>query len=197
MRLRRQKGAVALEALLSLVLLFVIFYAMWSTAQVIYQQSRLNTSVQLAAQAGLLEYNRTVSRGGSGAVFGGGADPEAQASSIATAVFEENFCINETMIGGIQGDTAKDKCDLTDSDGDPSDFQIVFECAQTPGSQSWESNCQTGGRENTRALRAVAGAKSEQNWILADIASFGFSLSQKTLYLSAESTSYAYSAEDQ
>ena len=48
--LREDGGSAALEALLSIMIMFVAFYALWGVTVIIYNQSQITTASQLAAQ---------------------------------------------------------------------------------------------------------------------------------------------------
>jgi hypothetical protein len=63
-RLADEGGAVALEALLSLMLMVIALYAMWGAAVIVYDQSKAITGVQSASQGALLVYDRSTYRGG-------------------------------------------------------------------------------------------------------------------------------------
>jgi hypothetical protein len=55
---KKQSGSIAIEALASLLLLFIAVYSMWGVSVFIYNQSRISTATQLAAQAGIIVANR-------------------------------------------------------------------------------------------------------------------------------------------
>jgi Flp pilus assembly protein TadG len=58
--LKKRSGSIAIEALASLTLLFIAVYSMWGLSVFIYNQSRISTATQLAAQAGIIVANRDV-----------------------------------------------------------------------------------------------------------------------------------------
>lgn len=85
-KIQNQQGVVAVEALFSLMLLFVALIAMWGIGLVIYNQTKLNTATQLASQAGLVTINRTSYR-----------EPVTLENALrarfaAETVFRENVC---------------------------------------------------------------------------------------------------------
>lgn len=57
--LKKRSGSIAIEALASLMLLFIAVYSMWGLSVFIYNQSRVSTATQLAAQAGIIMINQT------------------------------------------------------------------------------------------------------------------------------------------
>lgn len=93
-RLRRSRGSVALEAILSIALMMGAFYSMWGVIVVIYNQSVLQSASRLAADGGLIAFQRrgqlksqnrefvTASSGVDGAINRG--------RSVATVLFKEN-----------------------------------------------------------------------------------------------------------
>lgn len=87
-KIRAQAGAVALEAMLSIILMFVIFYAMWAVAGAIYDQQRLATAAQFASQAGVSVFDRSTFR--SGAPSGQLSNAVSRASQLATEVYVGN-----------------------------------------------------------------------------------------------------------
>lgn len=73
----RERGAVALEALLSITLILGVVVTIWSTAAVLYNLSVLSGAAKAAAEMSLIAYNRSAYRGGIG--------PESYAIAEATA----------------------------------------------------------------------------------------------------------------
>lgn len=59
----RKEGSVFLEAILSIVLLLGALYCAWAVSLVIYNQTKLNTATQFAAQSALISYDRDTFRG--------------------------------------------------------------------------------------------------------------------------------------
>jgi hypothetical protein len=54
--LREDGGSAALEALLSIMIMFVAFYVLWGVTVIIYNQSQITTASQLAAQAAVNDF---------------------------------------------------------------------------------------------------------------------------------------------
>ena len=54
--LREDGGSAALEALLSIMIMFVAFYALWGVTVIIYNQSQITTASQLAAQTAVNDF---------------------------------------------------------------------------------------------------------------------------------------------
>jgi hypothetical protein len=85
--IRLQRGAVALEAIISIMLMLGAFYVMWGAALVVYNQSKVASASQFAAQGALVVYDRSTYRGGY-PIPGDGTDGLAyqKASEAATSL---------------------------------------------------------------------------------------------------------------
>jgi hypothetical protein len=81
--LRAQSGAVALEAILSILLMLGAFQVMWGAALIVYNQSKVWTGTQFAAHGALVVYDRSTYRGGypPGSGSDGGAYAKARAAA--------------------------------------------------------------------------------------------------------------------
>ena len=154
---KSEKGAVAIEALFSLMLLFATIYAMWGVSLVIFNQTKLNTATQLSSQAGLLTVNRTSYRNPTS------LNAALRSRWAAEAVFKENLC---GMMAGqfTTGVPARDTCrsGITGINANPmpgpntnfgtgeAGFNYFIECAQNISTSFSASNC-----GNPAANRAV------------------------------------------
>lgn len=158
-RSRDDRGAAALEAMLSIVLLFVAFYCMWGVALVIYNQSRLNTASQLSAQAALTVFDRSTYRG---------MDPDGRtyaaavnrADHVAWSVFRENSC--GMLPDQFDGKTPDTACDAPVGQ-QPPNFGMTITCASSlpPAGVAWSGNaaaCQNGTISGANALRVEVSA---------------------------------------
>jgi hypothetical protein len=82
--LARERGAVALEAILSITLMIGVFYVMWGAALIVYNQSKVASAAQFASQGALVVYDRSTYRGGYPAP-GDGSDGGAYDKAAAAA----------------------------------------------------------------------------------------------------------------
>lgn len=157
-RLRGSRGAVALEAILSIIFLFGAFYAMWGVALIVYNKSQLATATQLSAQAALLTYDRSTYRGRD--VDDLYERAAARATRIAGVVFRENTCgmLRDQFSSGRPLEVC----------GDPSDaeipgFELEIECAPRLGESGWSAEgCHgSGDPDEAKAIRARVRAEAQ------------------------------------
>lgn len=82
---------MALEAILSILLMLGMFYVMWGAALIVYNQSKVTAGAQFAAQGALVVYDRSTYRGGY-PLPGSGGDGNAliRARSAAESLMREN-----------------------------------------------------------------------------------------------------------
>lgn len=125
---KSDKGAITLEALLSLVLLFVSMYVVWGVSLIIYNQSKLNTATQLSAQAGLITLNRTTYTGPNG---GGGLGSALAARWSSEMIFKENMCgTMASLSSDAPGDAACNSQSGIGMSGPPdSNFNFSIGCS--------------------------------------------------------------------
>ena len=186
----KQRGAVALEAMLSIVLLFCAFYCMWGVALVIYNQSRLNTAAQLASQSALLVFDRSTYRG---------INPKNtyvtalnRANHVAWSVYKENSC-------GMLPDQFTAQAPQTGCDGPvgqaPPNFSISIECSPTLTAGYTPSNCYASGLAQAQALRVRIDASTDSPFdLLFPFRGFNSSDSPSVAHLSTEADAYSFAA---
>jgi hypothetical protein len=153
-KLAEQRGAVALEALLSIILLLMLTSVTWGLSILIFNFSIISTSAQLATQAGMLTYDRAIYRG----VGVDNTLAQNQAAETAVKVFGENSC--GTVRGQFSEERPTSGCRTGYSQEAQNSYQIEFKCSARntepdAGPDDWGS-CTNASRENTEMLR-VAG----------------------------------------
>lgn len=179
-RLSEQRGAVALEALLSIILLLILTSVTWGLCILIFNFSIISTSTQLATQAGLLTYDRVTYRGEDD------RESENRAAKVAAAIFRENSC------GTVRGQFGEARpisgCRSGNNPGAVDGYKIRFNCSAANTSLDNWVPCTNAGRENTELLRAsgisnvqipfsflLNNAGREQGALTADVKSEGYS----------------------
>jgi len=193
----RNKGAVGLEALLSIILLFVAFYALWGVALVIYNQSRLNTATQLAAQSSILIFNRRAYRGQDNGRY---QNAYNQAQHVGWSVFRENSC--GMLPDEITGEAADDDCyaapgqpppGLQPVDGGTPNDPIGITCSNALDGIYTTQNCINGGYQNAQALKVTV--KSQVNspfdW-LSPVSPVDAGRTHSVAQLNAQASAYAF-----
>lgn len=154
--LRGNAGAAALEALLSIVLLFVVIYTMWSVAVLIYNHSKLTTATQFSAQAALVTYDRSTYRGRN--VAGLYERAVNRASTVAQNVFRENTC-------GMLADPATGKRPLEECgrQGGSTAFRLDIDCSPSLWGSAWNpwACFMPNNPEAARAVRATVTSEAE------------------------------------
>lgn len=153
----RLRGQAALEALLSIVLLFIFFFALWGVAVAIHNQSRMQAATQLAAQGALLTFDRNSYRGLD--VSGSTQTAREKAAGVAGKLFVANAC---GMIAAPL--TQKLPVECTDAPPQAQEF-ISIACADELENQSF-SEAKCGTAEGSRATRVVVQAEAQQPLIL-------------------------------
>lgn len=145
----QQRGAVALEALLSIIILLFMTSVTWGICILVFNYSIISTSTQLATQSALLSYDRSSFRGVDNNA------QEQQAQNVASKVFRQNSC---GTLRGQFGETAPDGGCLDASAYTPSDlYRINFTCSSIQ-TLNWQ-NCNIGGLTNSWILRAESRAQ--------------------------------------
>lgn len=89
--LRSDRGAVALETIISVPVMIAVTIMFWAVMIVIYNQATMNYATQAAAQGALTVFDRQTYRDGqtSGYISSSGT-PTTRAAAAARSIFEEN-----------------------------------------------------------------------------------------------------------
>jgi hypothetical protein len=189
--LRRQRGAVALEAMISIIFMFAAIYAMWGVALIIFNQTKLVTATQLSSQAALITYDRSTYRGRD--VAGLYAKANARASEVAKSVFRENTC--GMLPDQFSGEAPLDICHDSPGEAVPN-FSVSIRCSPTLTNTPWRP-CNTGG-ETAMALRVtVASQATSPFFFLTPFRGTGFGGGDPEEHLArmkASSSTYGYAA---
>lgn len=188
---RAEDGVVALEAMLSIILLFVAFYCMWGAALVVYNQSRLNTAAQLSAQSAVVIFDRSTYRG---------IDPDGlyaralnRAQKVAYSVYNENTCgmlpnqftgeVPESGCGGPVGVK-------------PENYEISIQCSAALTAGYSTNNCHSGGIANAQALRVRVRAETVSPFdLLSPFAGFGANHETRPQMLRTTADAYSFASE--
>lgn len=179
---RRFRGQVALEALLSIVLLLAFFFIMWAVGVAIHNQSRMQTATQLAAQGALLAYDRNSYRGVD--VNGSTAAAKERATDIAGRVFVANAC-------GMIAAPFVQEVPVDCSDELPSGPRFVsVACADELNDASF-SEAKCGTDQGSKATRVTVNAEALQPlWLVSADPSESGALSYR---LTGRASAYSYS----
>ncbi len=190
-RLAGERGVVALEALLSIMLLGGFFIVMWSVSVAIYNQSKIQTATQFAAQGAAVIYDRETYRGQD--VGGSFAAAQEKAKSVARNLFAENAC---GMMGTAGDNDLPIGCSGTapTTDAQAGLDELRIECAPSIFAAYSAENC--GGNQedaiNARVLRAVVSARADQALLLP---SFTNESGQASIEIGGRAQSFAFYPE--
>jgi hypothetical protein len=197
--LRLGQGAAALEALISMVFLFGVFFTMWSVARVVYDQSRLETSTQFASQAALQTYLRNAPAGCTESPTAEALCQEA--TSLTRDVARNVLTINACNESRIVGDSTQDvgaTCldDLGITSRTSIDPLLKIQCSsqiEAPDT-SWTA-CSGAGLNGSQAVRVEMDTTLDTNWFLASVANgFGLGRENSVGTLAATAAAYSYAA---
>lgn len=165
-RIKGQRGAVALEAVFSMVFLFGIFFTMWGVARVINEQSRLDTGTQLATRAALQTYLRNAPAGCAGA--SGPCDAaRAKAVTVAANVLALNVCGPGRLIGDVDQSNISSCLErLRLQEIGRIDGKLKIECSEKITSASW-TDCPEAQADQSLAVRVrLVDVRYRSNWSL-------------------------------
>lgn len=151
MWLKREKGSIAIEALASLLLLFIAVYSMWGVSILIYNRSKLTSATQLSSQAGIILTNR---------VRPNNPNIERAVGNILA----ENVCgMLPSQQTGSGGPPAENTCQT----GNPASFlssvpnasvNVVITCAPDISGNNYNPyNCNTPSQSQAVRVRVVGG----------------------------------------